>query len=69
MIYQQRHLERMHVTTFQNDNIFECKKNLTIFVLNANEITVGIIFNKKNCQPLNRLQLPMIEVQVKCCTW
>lgn len=47
MIYQQRHLERMHVTTFQNDNIFECKKSYNFFFLNANEITVGIIFNIK----------------------
>lgn len=68
MIYQQWHLERMHVTTFQNDNIFKCKI-LQFFFLNANEITVGIIFNKKKYQLLNRLQLPVIEVQVKCCTW
>lgn len=30
-----------------NENIFECKI-LQFFFSNANEITVGIIFNKKN---------------------
>lgn len=56
-------LQHFKMTTYSS------VKSYNFFFLNANEITVGIIFNKKKYQLLNRLQLPVIEVQVKCCTW